>query len=71
VKATERLKTHIERHYDSVNAFCRAHGFDTSELSKLLRGERGTNMSVRMAVRIEKACKGKRPEVPLKLWAEE
>lgn len=71
MKATERLRAHIDRHYEgSIGRFAREHSLDASELARVLRGERGKNMTVRMAARIEKACAGKRPEIPIKLWAE-
>lgn len=71
MKATERLQQHIDKHYEgSASRFAREHGFDVSELTRILRGERGKNMTVRTAAKIEKACAGRRPEIPIKLWAE-
>ena len=71
MKATERLQQHIDKHYaGSASRFAREHRFDVSELTRILRGERGKNMTVRTALKIERACAGRRPEVPIKLWAE-
>lgn len=72
MKAAERLQLHIDRHYGgSASLFAREHRLDGSELSRVLRGERGQRMSVKLAVKIQKACAGKKPEVPVELWAEE
>lgn len=58
------LDQYIADHYPSVNAFAKEHGFDQSELSKLLNGKR-TRVSVEMAAAIEVATQG---TVRMTMW---
>lgn len=60
----EVLEQYIDENYASVNAFALEHGFNQSELSKLLNGKR-TRVSVEMAAAIEVATQG---TVRMTMW---
>lgn len=60
------LRRYIEAHHNSAGEFARAHGLDAREIYKILRRIRGKHMTVKMAVRIEKATDG---QVPVEAWS--
>lgn len=62
------LEQYISTTYPSVNAFAKTHGFDQSTISKLLRGERGSQMTVELAAAIERATEG---VVKMHMWLPE
>lgn len=63
----EVLEQYIDENYASVNAFALEHGFNQSELSKLLNGKR-TRISVDMAVALRTATRG---VVTVEMWVTE
>lgn len=72
LKAVRVLREHIDRNYEgSITAFARVKDFDVSELARILRGERGARMSVRLALAIQAATMDAAPTVEVSFWAEE
>lgn len=63
--AIDALKEYIDMRYDSANAFARENGLDASEVYKILRGERGDRMTVKMAAAIEDATGS---HVRIRMW---
>lgn len=74
-QAIQVLRDYIDRYHDgSISAFARDNSdagkeFDyqinASEISRLLRGERGERMTIRCAAAIEAATKG---AVQIRMW---
>lgn len=63
----EVLEQFIETHYASVNAFAKEHGFNQSDISKIINGKR-MRISVEMAAAIERATGG---VVRMTMWVPE
>lgn len=54
--------------HGSVSAFAADKGLDRVQVLRVIKGTRGSRMTVKLAVAIEAATGG---EVPVSLWAEE
>lgn len=63
----EVLEQFIETNYVSVNAFAKEHGFNQSDISKIINGKR-MRISVEMAAAIERATGG---VVRMAMWVPE
>ncbi len=66
VPAIAALRAYIDQQYDgNVYAFARESKLDHADIGKILRGTRGTKISVAYADKIEKATEGR---VNIRMW---
>jgi transcriptional regulator with XRE-family HTH domain len=60
-----RLRTYLDKHGLTVPKFCESSGLNRVQVHRLITGERGENISARLALAIDRATDG---EVPVTAW---
>lgn len=60
-----RLRAYLTEHDLTVPKFCESSGLNRVQVQRLITGERGENISARLALAIERATEG---EIPVTAW---